>query len=123
MAHTQYTLALDAENWDLQVGANGSLKTLKKDEAILQNVCNECRCFTDDLYFNRDRGIPWFDDQIGQKLKPAITQSDLRQAAQSVDGVESVNDVTLTFLSEEDRTLHAEIKVTTENGLNGTVAI
>ena len=123
MAHTQYTLALTADNWDLSVGADGSLKTLKKDEASLQNVCNECRCFTDDLYFDRDRGIPWFDDQLGQKLRPAITQSDLRQAASRVDGVESVDEVNLTFLSDQDRTLHAEIEVTTENGLNGRVTV
>ena len=123
MAHTQYTLALTTDNWDLSVGADGSLKTLKKDEAILQNVFNECRCFTDDLYFDRDRGIPWFDDQLGQKLRPAITQSDLRQAASRVDGVESVDEVNLTFLSDQDRTLHAEIEVTTENGLNGRVTV
>lgn len=123
MAHTQYTLALTTDNWDLSVGAGGSLKTLKKDEAILQNVCNECRCFTDDLYFDRDRGIPWFNDQLGQKLRPAITQSDLRQAASRVDGVESVDEVNLTFLSDQDRTLHAEIEVTTENGLNGRVTV
>ena len=123
MAHTQYTLALTADNWDLSVGADGSLKTLKKDEAILQNVCNECRCFTDDLYFDRDRGIPWFHDQLGQKLRPAITQSDLRQAASRVEGVESVDEVNLTFLSDQDRTLHAEIEVTTENGLNGRVTV
>ncbi len=30
MAHTQYTLALTTDNWDLSVGADGSLKTLKK---------------------------------------------------------------------------------------------
>lgn len=123
MAHTQYTLALTTDNWDLSIGADGSLKTLKKDEAILQNVCNECRCFTDDLYFDRDRGIPWFDDQLGQKLRPAITQSDLRQAASRVDGIESVDEVNLTFLSDQDRTLHAEIEVTTENGLNGRVTV
>lgn len=123
MAHTQYTLALDSENWDLQVGANGSLKTLKKDDAILQNVCNECRCFTDDLYFETQRGIPWFNDQLGQKLSPAVTQSDLRRAATSVEGVQSVDDVNLTFMSQEDRTLHAEITLTTENGLNGSVGI
>lgn len=123
MSHTQFTLALTEDTWDLQVGADGSLKTLKKDKAILQNICNECRCFTDDLYFERERGIPWFDDQLGQSLSPSITQADLRQAAASVEGVESVDDVQLTYLSAEDRTLHAQIEVTTENGFNGRVTV
>nr|DAH90085.1 MAG TPA: hypothetical protein [Caudoviricetes sp.] len=123
MAHTAYTLSLDADTWDLSVGADGSLKTVKSDSAILQNVANECRCFTNDLYFDRDRGIPWFDDQLGQKLRPTLTRANLRAAALSVDGVESVESITLTYLGKSDRSLRAEIVVITENGTSGTVTV
>lgn len=123
MPFTSYTLALDSENWDLQIGADGSLKTIKSDEAILQNVANACRCFTNDLYFDRDRGIPWFDDQLGQKLRASVVRARLRETAASVDGVESVDEVTLTYLGKNDRTLHGTIKITTENGFNGAVSI
>lgn len=123
MAHTAYTPVLDSENWDLSVGADGSLKMLKGTEATLQNVCNECRCFTDDLYFDRQRGIPWFSDQVGQRLNPSVVQSKLRQAAKNVAGIQSVEEIVLQSLDTETRQLNVQIQVTTEDGVSGTVTI
>ena len=123
MAHTAYTPALDSENWDLSVGADGSLKMLKGSNATLQNVCNECRCFTDDLYFDRLRGIPWFSDQVGQRFNPSVVLSKLRLAAKNVDGIASVEDISLQSLDRKTRQLNVQIQVTTEDGVSGTITI
>lgn len=118
MAHTEFTLALD-ESWDLMVGDDGEIVTKKGDSATFQNVANECRCSTDDLYFDVQRGIPWLKDHLGQKIQASLLSAQLRKAALSVEGVQSVEDVELTQLDADNREVHGVIKVLTNRGTNG----
>ena len=54
-----HTLTLDAD-WDLQLDAAGNIMTSSGDYAVAQNVANAVRLFTDDAYYDADRGIPHF---------------------------------------------------------------
>lgn len=121
MAHSEFTAALDTETWDLVLGEDGNLKMLRGDIAIRQNVSNECRCFLNDLYFDKERGIDWFSNQVALPVQAVTTISQLRRAAASVVGVSSVDEVKLETLNRETRDLHGVIKVTTASNSDGTV--
>ena len=121
MSHTNNTLEL-SENWDLKIGADGSLKRVTGKDATLQNVANECRCFRDDLFFERDRGVDWFRAQLGQVPQKQVMRTKLRETAQTVDGVKSVESVEVGQLTK-DRSLGGQIIIETTEGENGTVNI
>ena len=56
MAHTRKTLLLDS-NWDLCLDKAGRIAVAEGPYATAQAVANECRLFTDDAYFEPQRGI------------------------------------------------------------------
>ena len=113
--HTTRTPLL-SEGWDFQIDSNGEIVMAENAEATCQNVCNECRCFSGDLYFFSDHGIAWFDDQLGLPVQTAITTSRLRTAAESVPGVVGVSAIELKDVNNEQRTLTGTVEIITEEG-------
>lgn len=120
--HTEKTAELSSD-WDLVLDPNGNLSILKGTRAICQNVCNEARLFTDDAYFARERGIPWFSDQLAQPVQEAVTISNLRNAALRVPGVARVDSVELDALDQKTRVLKGKVQITTEDGSNARFEI
>lgn len=113
MAHT---LFLDAQ-WDLTVDAGGGIATVSNAYAIAQNVANAVRLFTDDAYFDKDKGIPHFKIELGHKPPYSILRTRIIEAARAVDGVA---DATVTF-DRDERTLGGEILLTLTDGTTANV--
>lgn len=109
MAHT---LLLD-NNWDLTVNGSGNIATVSDAYAVAQNVANAVRLFTNDAYFDADRGIPHFDIELGHRPPIAVLRTRILQAARAVDGVA---DASVEFTGVTDRTLSGEITLTTTTG-------
>lgn len=122
MAHTEKTLALGAD-WDLTIGADGGLGILSGDAATLQNVSNECHCFTGDLFFFADHGIAWFGLQLGQKVQKSMLAARLREAALYVPAVQAVDSVEIESLDNSTRTLRGTITIVTTGGTNGAATV
>ena len=122
MAHTEKTLALGTD-WDLTIGADGGLGVLTGDEATLQNVSNEGRCFVGDLFFFADHGVDWFGLQLGRKVQESILAARLREAALYVPAVRSVESVELESLDNSTRTLRGTLKIVTTGGTNGAATV
>lgn len=103
------------EKWDIFVDENGNIATAKDDYAIAQNAANAVRLFTNDAYFNKDRGIPHFDIELGQKAiaSRSTLSNRIRKAVLAVDGVTDV-EVYLNF-ENSSRTYTGEIYITTVN--------
>lgn len=114
MAHT---LFLDA-TWDLTLDQGGNIATVTGPYAIAQNVANAVRLFTDDAYFDRDRGIPHFQIELGHKPPYSILRTRIVQAAKAVEGVA---DATVTFTDPENRLLGGEILLTLTTGETANV--
>ena len=114
MAHT---LLLDAK-WDITVDAGGNIATVSDAYAIAQNVANAVRLFTNDAYFNADRGIPHFNIELGHKPPYSILRTRILQAARAVEGVA---DATVTF-DRDERVLGGEILLTLTDGTTANVA-
>ena len=122
MAHTRKTLLLDS-NWDLCLDKAGRIAVADGAYATAQNVANECRLFTNDAYFETERGIPYYLVALGQKLSPSVLRARLRDAALLVEDVEDVTDVVLESLDTETRRVTGEIQFTSVEGENASVEL
>lgn len=114
-----YTLFLD-DNWDVATDGNGNIATVQGAYGIAQNVANAVRLFTNDAYFDQQRGIPHFDIALGHVPPMSVLRSRIRQAALEVEGVAAAE---ITFLSFESRVLTGEIQITTITGETASVAV
>ena len=109
MAHTFF---LDA-TWDLTLDQGGNIATVTGPYAIAQNVANAVRLFTQDAYFDADKGIPHFSIELGHKPPYSILRTRIVHAAKAVEGVA---DATVTFDDPADRVLGGEILLTLSTG-------
>ena len=112
MAHTRRTLQLN-QQWDLALDGAGRIAVIDGAAATAQNVANEARLFTNDAYFNQDRGIPYFVMALGQRVNAAVLRSSLRQAALAVDDVNEVLAIEIDNLDPASRVLSGDIQFTT----------
>ena len=122
MAHTRKTLLLDS-NWDLCLDKAGRIAIAEGAYATAQAVANECRLFTDDAYFEPNRGIPYYLIALGRKLSPSVLRARLRDAAFLVEDVEDVTDVVLESLDTETRRVTGEIQFTSREGEDASVEL
>ena len=122
MAHTRKTLLLDS-NWDLCLDKAGRIAIAEGAYATAQAVANECRLFTDDAYFEPNRGIPYYLVALGRKLSPSVLRARLRDAAYLVEDVEDVTDVVLESLDTETRRVTGEIQFVSVEGENASVEL
>lgn len=113
MAHT---LLLDSQ-WDLTLDGSGNIATAVDAYAIAQNVANAVRLFTNDAYFDADRGIPHFDIELGHRPPMSILRTRILRAARAVEGVA---DASVEF-DRDERTLGGEITLTLTNGDTASV--
>lgn len=119
------TLTLSAD-WDLTLTAAGTLSTAAGDYALSQNVANAVRLFTNDAFYDPERGIPHFIVDLGQKLNPAVVRAEVQAAALAVDGVKEAALKDIRLLTAEGavtggeiagaRTLTGDLRIKTENG-------
>ena len=110
------TLLLDA-NWDLTLDDGGNVATVSGPYAIAQNVANAVRLFTQDAYFDADKGIPHFSIELGHKPPYSILRTRIIQAARSVEGVA---DASVVF-DRDERKLGGEILLTLTTGETASV--
>ena len=122
MAHTRKTLLLDS-NWDLCLDKAGRIAVADGAYATAQNVANECRLFTNDAYFETDRGIPYYLIALGKKLSPSVLRARLRDAALLVEDVDEVTEIVLESLDTETRRVTGEIQFTSKEGENASVEL
>ena len=122
MAHTRKTLLLNSQ-WDLTLDKSGRISVAEGPYATAQAVANECRLFSNDAYFEPERGIPYYLIALGRKLSPSVLRARLRDAAYLVEDVEDVTDVVLESLDTETRRVTGEIKFTSKEGEDASVEL
>lgn len=108
-----HTLLLDIEAWDLTLDPGGNIATTTGAYGIAQNVANAARLFTNDAWYDPDRGIPHFIVDLGRAPEGGVFRSRVRAAALTVDGVA---DAAVEISGIENRTLRGTISLTTTEG-------
>ena len=114
-----HTLTLNLEDWDLTLDAGGNIATSSGPYAIAQNVANAVRLFTDDAYYDPERGIPHFIVDLGLLPQQSVVRSRVGAAARGVEGVAAAQ---VEALALEERVLTGNIRLTTTEGASADVA-
>lgn len=120
MAHTRKTLMLDSK-WDICLNKGGRIQLAEGGYATAQNVANECRLFTQDAYFEQERGIPYYLIALGHKASPSVLRARLRDAALLVEDVKEVTNIALDALDTESRRITGDIQFTSKEGENAAI--
>lgn len=103
------TLYLDPQSWDLVLDAAGNIAMAKDPYAKAQDVASACRLFSGELYYDTEKGIPYFEETLGKKQSFALYRHRLIQAAMTVPGVAAA-DVEMDQMN--DRVLSGRLKFT-----------
>lgn len=82
-----HTLYLDPESWDLALTTGGNIAYAVDPYSKAQDVASAIRLFDGELYYDTEKGIPYFDETLGKKQSFALYQKRLVDAALSVPGV------------------------------------
>ncbi len=82
-----HSLLLAPDQWDLFVDPNGNIAECYAEYAIAQNASNACRLFTNDAYYDPNKGIPHFAVELKEKPSITLLKSRLKEASENVEGV------------------------------------
>lgn len=102
------TLLLDLDNWDLVVDAAGNIAVASEPYSIAQDVASACRLFLGELYYQPDKGIPYFQQILAQNPPASLIKAQVEKAAMTVPEVASA---TCVLTGEDGRTLTGQIQV------------
>lgn len=115
--HTRRTLYLDPSTWDLTLDETGQIAVAREDYATMQSVSNEVRLWTNDAYFQAERGIPYVPLELGQPSENTVElRSYVRTAAGRVEDVREIRSVEITSFDVKTRTLSGSVTFTTIGG-------
>ncbi len=115
-----YTLFLTPEKWDLTLDSGGGIATTQGAYAIAQNVANAIRLFTNDAYYDENRGIPHFAIELKTHPALSVLRSRCKEAAEKVPGVKSAE---ILDLALDNRVLSGVIRLTLQDGSIADVTI
>ena len=104
------TLKLN-ENWDLCLDESGKICVSNDEYAIAQTAANKIRLFTNDAYFDRTKGIPHFNVELGKTFtaSQAVLTNRIRKAVLSVDGV---TDARVELQKQDGRVIGGTVYIT-----------
>lgn len=114
------TIFLHPDTWDLALDTEGNIALAKDPYAKAQDVASAVKLFKGELYYDTQKGIPYFDETLGKKQSFALYQYRLEKAALTVPGVISAKATVsnreyrnlignITFTDRENQTLQVQI--------------
>lgn len=107
------TLLLDRTLWDLVIDANGNIAAADEPYRIAQDVASAVKLFAGELYYDTTKGVPYFNNILGQRPSSAYITAQIEQAAATVPGVSSA---VCTFNTFDGRQLTGQITITDTAG-------
>lgn len=114
------TLLLDNTLWDLCLDASGDIAVATEPYQLAQDVASAIKLFFGELRYDSLKGVPYFQQILGQAPPIQIFKAYLIEAALTVPGVASATCVIESF---QDRTVKGSVTFTADDGTTGTVAI
>lgn len=111
---TRYnTLLLDRAAWDLVIDSSGNIAMAQPEYSLAQDVASAVRLFLGELWYDTSKGIPHFEDLLGQLPPLSLLISHIEAAALTVPGVVSARCIIQTF---DARNIAGQIQFIDETG-------
>lgn len=112
------TLLLDTAAWDMVLDASGNIALAGNPYSRAQDVASAIRLFKGECWYDKSKGIPYFQEILGKWPPLAIVREYVVRAALTVPGVVSA---TCTIVSLKDRTITGACQITDIDGNTQTV--
>lgn len=107
------TLLLDTETWDLAVDLSNNIAVASEPYSQAQDAASSIRLFAGELYYDTSRGIPYFQEILGQSPPISLMKNYFDEAALVVPGVVSSQ----SFITEwTNRVVRGQVQITTDDG-------
>lgn len=102
------SLLMDVDTWDLIIDADRNMALCGAPYAVAQDVACATRTFTNELIFDLDAGVPYFEEILGQTPPLQLVQSRITQEALTVPNVSQAR----TIINRSDQgTISGEIQI------------
>ena len=116
---TQFnTLLLDQSAWDLVIDSAGNIAMATPPYALAQDVASAVRLFLGELWYATAKGIPYFEDVLGQLPPLSLLTGYIEKAALTVPGVVSAQCIISAF---DAREITGQIQFIDETGAANNV--
>lgn len=107
------TLLLDQTAWDLVLDVNGDIAVASDPYSQAQDAASEIRTFLGEVYYDVARGVPYFEQILGEVPPVGFMRAQFVTAALSVPGVLAA----VCYLSDvQGRTLSGQVQITNSEG-------
>lgn len=107
------TLLLDRTAWDLVIDASGNIAVASEPYAIAQDVASAIRLFLGELYYDKSKGIPYWEQVLGHLPPMSMLAAYVEKAAKSVPGVVSARCIISSF---DKRKVSGQVQVIDTTG-------
>lgn len=106
---------LDASG-DIYVGPNGS-EPITGLDGIAQLCMIALRLFQEEWFFNLAKGMPWFQEILGERYNEPLVRKRITEVILAVPGVTAISSLTLSFTA---RTRRLDIALTVRSVFGDT---
>lgn len=113
------TLLLDPVGWDLMLDSNGNIAMASNPYSIAQDVASAIRLFIGELYYNINKGLPYFEQILGKSNPEAIMKSQAEIAALTVPEVVQAKCIALYL---NNRVLSGTVEIIDTTGASQNVS-
>ena len=107
------TLLLDQTKWDLVIDSAGNIAMASPPYSLAQDVSSAVRLFLGELWYDTEKGIPYFENLLGHLPPVSLLSGYIEKAALSVPGVIQARCIINSFA---DRKVEGEIQFIDETG-------
>lgn len=81
------TLLLDTKAWDLCLDVSGNIAVATEPYAQAQDAASSIRTFASEVYYDQNRGVPYFDQILGHAPPLSLMKTYFEAAALLVPGI------------------------------------
>ena len=110
---TYNTLLLDQTVWDLVLDSAGNIAMAQPAYALAQDVASAIKLFLGELWYDTTKGIPYFEEVLGELPPLSLLIGHMEKAALTVPGVVSAQCIISAFAN---RQIDGQVLFIDENG-------
>lgn len=114
------TLLLDLARWDLTVDARGNIAMASNPYAPAQDAASELRLFRGELWYDRARGVPYFERILGHLPSVEFMKAQFVAAVVQVPDVASATAFITEFVN---RAMRGQVQITLTSDAQLTIAL